>query len=153
MLLSACSRQPRDHTDSDVSHHTPDEAVNQIFVSLEGARNLGHEAEAADQLEALGPAAIPALERYLGVSDSQEQFLALATLNRLNDRRTARDFSDEQVRRHLRLLSDNNILIRAYAMESLIRAGHRFRPLLTQYRATAGVAVQQRLDIVLRELR
>ena len=152
LYLISCTRQPADRIDSNALHRTPDETVNQIFASLAGQPNLGHEAEVADRLEALGPAAIPALERYLGVSDSQEQFLALATLNRLNERRTARDFSKEQVHRYLVLLSDDNVLIRTYAMESLIRAGRHFRPLLTRYRTTAGSAVQQRLDIVLREL-
>ena len=154
-ILVSCGRS---------SHHVPNMSagavdlrgleaqVRQIFEVHRGEDSIAQQAEMVDRLESLGPAAIPSIERYLSAQDSQQQAMALISLNRLNAQRRAQDFSGPLVQRYLTLLSDDNILIRTYAMESLIRSGHRFRPVIERFRVSADPAVQQRLDIVMREL-
>ena len=110
------------------------------------------EARLADQLEALGPGAIPYLEARLRAGNIREQALAMMILQRLNGKRSEAQFSESEVRTYLSWLSDQNVIVRTYAMEALIKSGKRFQPLIQNYQKHATAAIQERLNIVLSEM-
>ena len=107
----------------------------------------------ADEVERLGAAAAPSLETRLRAPiDFSERAAALILLQRINDKRRPTDFTPAQVREYLSWLEDNDVLVRTYAMESLIRAGRPFRQLIMDYQAHADTSTRDKLGIVLREM-
>ena len=128
-------------------------AVEKLFGQLSESGSIANEAQIADQLEALGLKAIPAIEPLLHSDNERRQVVALLALNRLNEKRKPAEFSEAAVKRYLSLLSDDSVMVRTYAMESLIRSGRRFRGIVMEYRSSSAPEIQRKLDIVLREMR
>lgn len=126
--------------------------VSAIFSALTAEGGMAGTAEAVSRLEALGIGTVPAVEQYLDSPDEAQRAVALLALQRLNTQRGSADFDEAAVRHYLQLLTHSNALVRTYAMESLIRAGRRFEPLLRAHHAHAPADVQRRLTIVLGEL-
>ncbi len=126
--------------------------VARLYQQFPASGGLANDAKLVDRLAAIGPGAVPAIERRLKSHESRERVTALITLNRLNEQRTPEDFTEEMVRGYLAMLADPNVMVRTYAMESLIRAGHRFQGMIAAYRASAASETQQKLDIVLAEI-
>ena len=111
------------------------------------------QAQLADEMERLGAAAAPYLEtRFRAPMDFGDRAAALILLQRINDKRRPSDFTPAQVREYLSWLEDNDVLVRTYAMESLIRAGRPFRQLIMDYQAHADASIRDKLGIVLREM-
>ena len=140
-----------------VSLEAPDSRVNtaveELFDRISESRSVSNEAQIADQLETLGPKAIWAIEPQLQSENQWQRVVALLVLNRLNEKRKPAEFSEAAVKRYLSLLSDDSVMVRTYAMESLIRSGRRFRGIVMKHRAASAPEIQRKLDIVLREMR
>ena len=154
-FICSCGRQASvDSQPPAVSRQARDVAfdVEYAFASLKQAHGPADESQVADQLEALGAEAIPLIEPHLNTDDAREQLVALVALQRLQWHRSQNSLSHEALMRYLNWLSDANVAVRTYAMESLIRAGEASHPLLTTFRSQASSDVQARLDIVLREI-
>lgn len=154
-LVCSCGRQASvDSQVPAVSRQARDVAfdVEYAYALLKQSQGQADEAQVADQLEALGPDAIPLIEPHLTTDDPREQLVTLIALQRLQWQRPRKSLTNEAMIRYLAWLSDANVAVRTYAMESLIRFGEPLRPQLTQFRSQASPDVQTRLDIVLREL-
>lgn len=117
------------------------------------ASNPDEQARLADELEALGVGAIPYLESRLRAGGISEQSSAMLILQRLNEQRLPAQFSEPEVRSYLSWLSDDHVMVRTYAMESLIKAGKAFAPVIRKFQEHADPAMKDKLDIVLREQR
>ena len=113
---------------------------------------MAEQAEVADRLEALGPDAIPAIEAYVQYKPAGMKMLALLSLKRITDKPSGRRFSSEDVGRYLHMLSDQDVMVRTYAMESLIAAGRKFRKEILAFRETAPEEIRAKLDIVLSDI-
>ena len=111
------------------------------------------QAQLADEVERLGADAAPYLEtRLRAPTDVGGRAAALILLQRINDKRRPSDFTPAQVREYLSWLADSDVIVRTYAMESLIRAGQPFRQLIKDYQAHADASTRDKLEIVLREM-
>ena len=148
LVCAACGPKP--------SSASPPVAAHEVLERFDRFlhASLSEQARLADELERLGSSAAPYLEvRLRSTSDFGEHTAALMILQRLNARRRPGDFSEAQVREYLAWLQDGDVVVRTYAMESLIQAGRGFRPLVETAAAHADPVVREKLAIVLREMR
>ena len=156
LALVSCDRRHRSeppHSAHQAAHAQSSVQVNRLFERLSQFDSTPTDAQVADQLEALGVSAIPFIEPRLTSESQRERVVALIALQRLNAQRGDAEFSEDAVQRYLERLSDEHVMVRTYAMESLIQAGRRFRTLVKAYQEHSSPDVRARLDIVLREMR
>lgn len=149
LAATSCGRNPASRTEASVT-------AQDVFARFDRFVHapLSEQARLADELQRLGSAAVPYLETKLrATANLDERAAALIILQRLNERRRPQEFTEGQIRQYLAWLADQDVVVRTYAMESLIQAGNRFRPQIEQYAAHAGDAVWGKLAIVLRETR
>ncbi len=127
--------------------------MNRIFAIYERNGSMANQAVIADQLEALGPSARPAIEVYLQGKSPAVKTLALISAQRIMVQRGGRRFTAEDVNSYLKMLSDSDVIVRTYAMECLIAAGPKYKAQILAFKKEANSSISDKLDIVLREQR
>lgn len=148
--ICGCGRR----AETSASLPSVDRRVKDIFESPRYERGIGDQAEAVEQLEALGKTAILPLERYLELPSERNRMTALLALQRLNEQRAASDYTVKDIDWYLDAIAGSeNVLVRTYAMESLIRAGRRYEDRIKRFARTSSALVRQKLDIVLGDMR
>ncbi len=123
-------------------------------MAFEQDGSMANQSAIVDQIAALGPSARPALEMYL-VQDKSPvlKTLALISAQRIMEQRGGRRFTPEDVNGYLKMLSDSDVIVRTYAMECLIAAGHKYKTQISEFKREANASISDKLDIVLREQR
>ena len=141
---------PRVKPSPDVRSETAD-LMESLSASPAGL-TLHDENAVVEGLEKIGVPAVPALEQFLVRGNDKQKTIAMVALKRIQEARQQKSFKTGEVWRYLNLVSDKSLLVRTYAMESLIASGREHRWQVQAKLKFADPVVRSKLQIVLQEI-